>query len=105
MPRRTMKKKVRHTKGGRHGRVIKKIGKWLGRANAYVRKHKLVSKVGKIVMASMKDNPYAQKMQMGNEIAGVLGYGVKRRSLYVGRRRGSRRGGSLVPAGGSRRRI
>lgn len=93
--RRTRTRKVvsRHRRrvvGGRRGGSWAGFKRFMGSANKFLRKTKLISRVGKL--ASMEGVPYAGTI---GSVAGKLGYGRRR---TVRRRR--RRGKGVSPAGG-----
>lgn len=92
MPKRRSRKVVsrqRRRVGARRGGSWAGFKKFMGSANKFLRKTKLISRVGK--MAHMAGVPYAGTI---GTVAGTLGYG-RRRTV---RRR--RRGKGVSPAGG-----
>ena len=96
-----MKKMKGHGRADRIASRRKKIKAWISKANNFLKKTKLISKLGS---AYGKSNlPYADIVKQGASVASQLGYGRRRshRKMKGGALRLA--GGGLRLAGGMRR--
>ena len=91
--KRTMKRRQMRGRG---------IMSWLKSANKFLKKHKILSTAGKLI--GKTGLPYASRIGMAGNIAGMAGYGHGKRGRGITPTGGMyRRGGALRLAGMGRR--
>lgn len=86
---------VRHRRRVKGGNILRDIISFGKKANRFLKRTKLISNIGKAL--DKGGVPYAGKI---GKVAGVLGYG-KRKRVVIRRRR--RKGRGVNPAGGALR--